>query len=171
MQSWLALLEKAEAIRQRQHARARARRVRPVAACGAPCGMFYERMIAATVDVLLIGTVAMVPLSWMDGATLLVVWGWQMTVITIYILFFWRSYAATPGKMLFGLWIVDAATGTPLSHAQTTRRFLAYMLSVPSLLGVFWISWQKECRGWHDLMAGTAVVKRRKPGYAASEKI
>ncbi len=68
---------------------------------------------------------------------------------------------ATPGKKMFSLQIVNAATGGPAGTAQLIGRYFAYILSiVPFGLGFFWMIFDKHKQGWHDKLAGTAVVKR-----------
>lgn len=73
---------------------------------------------------------------------------------------FWLYKSATPGKMLLSMHIVDAKTfGTP-SRKQYLLRLLGYFVStVFLLLGFIWIGVNKRKRGWHDIIAGTVVVK------------
>lgn len=76
---------------------------------------------------------------------------------------FWRYKSATPGKMAISARIVDARTGDRPSTGQLIGRYFAYLLSaLPVGLGFFWIGWDKQKRGWHDKLAGTAVVRKRR---------
>ena len=75
---------------------------------------------------------------------------------------FWLARQATPGKMVVGATIVDAASGGPLSPRQSLLRYLGYYLSLlPLGLGFFWIAWDDRKQGWHDKLAGTLVVIKR----------
>lgn len=74
---------------------------------------------------------------------------------------FWYYKSATPGKMLLGLRIVDAATLGKPSKGQLVGRYFAYYLSgLPLFLGFLWVAWDKRKQGWHDKLAGTLVVRR-----------
>ncbi len=74
---------------------------------------------------------------------------------------FWYYKSATPGKMLLGLKIVDAATHGRPSRGQLVGRYLAYYVSgLPLFLGFLWVAWDRRKQGWHDKLAGTLVVKR-----------
>jgi uncharacterized RDD family membrane protein YckC len=65
--------------------------------------------------------------------------------------------------MLTGLAIVDAQTGGKPSTAQLIVRYLGYYVaSIPLLLGIIWVGFDKRKQGWHDKMAGTVVIRRRR---------
>lgn len=76
-------------------------------------------------------------------------------------LFFWLKFAATPGKMVLGVKVVDAVTGENISLRQSIIRYIGYFVStIPLLLGIIWVAFDKRKQGWHDKMAGTAVVRK-----------
>ena len=76
---------------------------------------------------------------------------------------FWIAKGATPGKMALGVRIVDAADGGIPDAAQFIGRFVASFLSLFALgLGYFWIAVDPRKQGWHDKLAGTVVVRRRR---------
>ena len=78
---------------------------------------------------------------------------------TIFILF-WIIKSATPGKMLFGAYIVDAKTLGKATPLQNVIRYFAYFVStIPLFMGFFWIAFDKRKQGWHDKLAGTLVIK------------
>lgn len=66
----------------------------------------------------------------------------------------------TVGKWLLGLRVVGAHD-QPISYGQALIRWLAGLVSGISAVGFFWIIWQREKRGWHDLVARTWVVRER----------
>lgn len=76
------------------------------------------------------------------------------------ILWFWMTYAATPGKMLLDCDIVDARSGGPITLKQALLRYIGYFISAFVLgLGFLWIAWDKRKQGWHDKLAGTVVIR------------
>ena len=77
----------------------------------------------------------------------------------IFILF-WMIKSATPGKMLFHAYIVDAKTLGKASPMQNVIRYFGYFLStIPFCVGFLWIAFDKRKQGWHDKLAGTLVIK------------
>ncbi|MDR2638718.1 MAG: RDD family protein [Helicobacteraceae bacterium] len=84
-----------------------------------------------------------------------------VSVSLIYTICFWVNKQATPGKMLFGAKIVDAKTLGKPSAGQYIGRYFAYILSyIPLGLGFIWVAFDEKKRGWHDMLAGTLVIKR-----------
>lgn len=81
------------------------------------------------------------------------------------IIAFWVYKSATPGKMAISATIVDAKTGKKPSMGQFIGRYFAYLLSaIPLGLGLIWVAFDKRKQGWHDKLAGTVVVRKRKTG-------
>ena len=81
---------------------------------------------------------------------------------------FWVYRQATPGKMAIGARIVDAQTGQPASTNQLVGRYAGYYLAmIPMLVGIFWVAFDPRKQGWHDKVAGTVVVRDRRPGSLA----
>ena len=83
-------------------------------------------------------------------------------VVTIgYFPWFWSRGGATPGMRLMNLRVVRDSDGGPLSVGQALLRLVGYWVSsFVFYLGFIWIFLDKRRRGWHDLIAGTVVVKR-----------
>ncbi len=78
----------------------------------------------------------------------------------VLIIFFWVCYRATPGKMLMDCQVVDATTLENLRPGQALLRYVGYFLSLlPLGLGFLWILWDKQHRGFHDLIAHTVVLR------------
>lgn len=76
---------------------------------------------------------------------------------------FWIYRSATPGKMAIGARVVDARTGGHPSTGQLVGRYFGYYVSaIPLLLGLLWVAWDPRKQGWHDKLAGTVVVRRRR---------
>ncbi|MEZ5691521.1 MAG: RDD family protein [Rickettsiales bacterium] len=71
----------------------------------------------------------------------------------------WKFWSATPGKLLLGMRIVDVNTEKPINSRQIIIRSLGYIVSCSVFfLGIIWIGFDKRRQGWHDKMAGTAVI-------------
>ena len=83
----------------------------------------------------------------------------QFIMLFSYVAYMWIRFAATPGKLLLGLRVVDEKTFGKMTLKQTTKRFFSFILSVaPLFLGFIWSNFDKRCQTWHDKIAGTVVV-------------
>lgn len=72
---------------------------------------------------------------------------------------YFTSQGQTIGQQVMGLRIIDEA-GNPPGPGRAIIRVLASILStIPIFLGYFWALWQPERRTWHDILAGTWVIK------------
>lgn len=132
---------------------------------------FWARVGASLIDTVMIMFIT-VPLlvavygwQYFQGTQLL--WGpWDFFVSyvlpAVAVIIFWRYWSATPGKMAIGAKIVDAKTGGEPSTGQLIGRYLGYFVStIPLLMGLIWVAFDKRKQGWHDKIAGTVVIKRR----------
>ena len=80
------------------------------------------------------------------------------------IIVFWLTREATPGKMAVGAHVVDAKTGNAISVGQGIVRYLGYYVSIFTLfLGLLWVAFDPRKQGFHDKLAGTVVVRTKKP--------
>ena len=69
------------------------------------------------------------------------------------------GYQATPGKMRLKLKVIDLY-GKNLSVVRAMFKSLAVSISImPFGLGIWYISTGPRKRGWHDLIAGSYVIK------------
>ena len=86
--------------------------------------------------------------------------GLDLLFMGIIFILFWVVKSATPGKMLFRAYIVDAKTLGKASPMQNVIRYFGYFVStIPLFLGFLWIAFDKRKQGWHDKLAGTLVIK------------
>ncbi len=77
----------------------------------------------------------------------------------IVVILFWQFKQSTPGKMIFNARIVDAETLKKPSVGRYILRYIGYFPSGLVLgLGIIWVAFDKQKRGWHDMMAGTIVI-------------
>jgi len=76
----------------------------------------------------------------------------------LYMIIFFRRWNSTPGGCIFKLAVIRR-NGLPMTRRENLMRAAASLLSLYGLgLGFLWALWEKDGRGWHDLMAGTQVA-------------
>lgn len=79
----------------------------------------------------------------------------------IAVIIFWQYRAATPGKIMMGIYIVDEKTLSQPSFGKLVLRYLGYYVSILTLLlGFIWVAFDKRKQGFHDKIAGTLVVRK-----------
>ncbi len=85
-----------------------------------------------------------------------------LAILGGYFLFFWsQRNGQTPGKMVTGTRIVRL-DGQPMDLGTAVVRFIGYLGGSSVLgLGFIWVLIDKRHRAWHDLVAGTIVVKAK----------
>jgi uncharacterized RDD family membrane protein YckC len=78
-----------------------------------------------------------------------------------YFPFFWARSGQTPGMKIFGLHVVRDADGGKISGGTAVIRLIGLWISFAIFyLGIIWILVDSRRRGWHDLLAGTCVVRQ-----------
>lgn len=131
---------------------------------------FWSRVGASLIDSVLLG-VLIYPILWatygpeyFDSEKLFAgpvdfLISWVLPAIAVIV--FWVYKDSTPGKMAFGMRIVDASTGQHPSTGQYVGRYFAYYLSALAIgLGFLWVAFDPRKQGWHDKLAGTVVLRR-----------
>lgn len=118
---------------------------------------FGERLIAAIVDGIILGIGAWVlarilPMTASNGLS--VVLG------AAYYTYFESTPAGqTPGKRLFNLRVLDAATGEAPEPMKAFLRYLcSFVSAIPCFIGYLWMLWGGQRDTWHDKLSGTACV-------------
>jgi uncharacterized RDD family membrane protein YckC len=135
---------------------------------------FWLRVGAAIIDTILMLVIVAPVLTWIYGAGYWVsarfiqgpadlLLNWVLPAIAV--ILFWNYRQATPGKMVIGARIVDAKTGGKPSTGQLIGRYFGYFVSsIPLLLGLIWVGIDQRKQGWHDMLAGTVVVRPKTSG-------
>ncbi len=128
-----------------------------------------ERLVAYLVDSLIIG-VLVIGVGLVGLLVALVAWPLAFLIWTIgglavfigYFPYFWTKTGQTPGLRMFQLHVVRDRDGGPVSAGSALLRlFGLYVIDgLVFYLGFIWIFVDKRKRCWHDLIAGTVVVKR-----------
>jgi uncharacterized RDD family membrane protein YckC len=131
---------------------------------------FWTRVVASLVDSILMLVLILPALTliygkdyWMSETMVAGTWDVLLNYVlpALAVILFWIYKSATPGKMLFGMYIVDAKTGGKPSTGQLIGRYAAYYVSMLGIfLGFVWVAFDARKQGWHDKLAGTVVVKK-----------
>ncbi len=134
------------------------------------CPSAGMRLIALAFDLIVVAVLLVLFVSVVYGQTWLVYHSNElnasfylslMVVPLFYFVGFWSFLAATPGKMLLSLRIIDVASQRDPSILQCFLRFAGYMVNALTLgFGVIGMFWQNKPYGWHDRLARALVVKR-----------
>ncbi|WP_211441278.1 RDD family protein [Collimonas humicola] len=135
---------------------------------------FWPRMLASLVDSVL-QLLVIIPIMlavygrayWQDDRLFKgfsgVLFEWVFPLAAT--LAFWLLTQSSPGKMMIGAKIADAKTGADPRPFQLAVRYIGYFVSAFALcLGFIWVAFDNKKQGWHDKMAGTVVVRRKKRG-------
>lgn len=130
---------------------------------------FWIRAAAALIDTVLM-MVFLIPIVFIlmttglmetgDEASNLIENLLSFVFMPIVVMLFWRYRSATPGKMLFKLVVIDAKSGGRLAVGQMIVRYIGYYIGlIPLGLGYIWVGIDKKKQGFHDIIAGTLVVR------------
>ena len=76
---------------------------------------------------------------------------------TIYAIFLTRT-GQTPGKKAYIIKVVDVITGEKLSFLRGLLRFIAFLFTATTLLGLLLPFVRKDNRMLHDLIANSVVI-------------
>lgn len=95
------------------------------------------------------------------------VWWYRLLLLTVtagYFMLSWRYGGQTIGMRAWRLHVVDGVGASP-GWGACLLRFVVAQLSLAVFgLGFFWCLVDRERRGWHDLAAGTRLVRRPRSG-------
>lgn len=128
---------------------------------------FWIRLVAMIIDGIILGIIGYL-LFWSeaanvsDGSVNISFDGWRILVPIIYTIGFWIWKSATPGKMALGLIITDEK-GKPLDWKKAILRYIWYIISaIVFCIGFIRVAFDAKKQGWHDKIAKTYVVKKKK---------
>jgi len=118
---------------------------------------FWVRVFASIIDTVLM-LLLIVPLLiaiygdlylTAEQGVFLGVWDFILNFIVpaAIVILFWVYKSATPGKLWLKLKIIDQKSGLAPTVKQSIMRYLGYFLaSLPLLLGIFWVAFDKKNR-------------------------
>jgi uncharacterized RDD family membrane protein YckC len=72
------------------------------------------------------------------------------------------KFGQTPGKKAYEIKVVDAKSGENLSFFRAIFRFIAFLFTATTLLGLFVPFYRRDKKALHDLICGTLVVAVKK---------
>lgn len=85
----------------------------------------------------------------------------------IYSIWFHGTVGQTPGKMLFGLRVIQIS-GEKMNIGIAFLRWVGCLVSgLVFLLGFIWIAFDRRKQGWHDKIAATLVIRTGNKSDAA----
>ena len=137
-----------------------ARRPQLEPAPGAEFGGFWIRFVAYYVDGLLAEIIViLLVLAFIPSiAGVLLV---SMIVMPAYFIGFWATTGQTIGMMPFRLRVVRNSDGGRLGFGRAVLRLVGLSIAcLPLYLGLIWVAFDSRKRGWHDLIAGSVVIRR-----------
>ncbi|MGD0018077.1 MAG: RDD family protein [Candidatus Limnocylindrales bacterium] len=106
---------------------------------------FWIRVVAYIIDAIIMGILAVTVIG--------------IIVAIPYMPVMWWKKGSTLGQMAFGLRVVRAVDGGPISGSAAFIRFIGiYVSAICLYLGLIWVAFEPRKRGWHDMMAGTVVI-------------
>ena len=86
--------------------------------------------------------------------------GLNLVVAFIYFAGLWTVMGGSLGQRIFGMRIVDANTGAPISFGKAVLRALGLYISfLVCFIGVIWVAFDARKQGWMDKIGGTVVVR------------
>lgn len=140
-------------------------------------GGFWRRVVAFVVDLLVLSILASImyglcliaykvglanhgrSVTWDNAIPLISMMTWAtFALMTVYFVIFHGMDGKTIGKRMLRL-RVTAADQSTITYKRAFARWLALVGFAPFLIGFLWILFNREKRGWHDLIARTWVIR------------
>ena len=75
------------------------------------------------------------------------------------------NFGHTPGKRAYDMKVVDAKTGETISFFRALLRFIAFLFTATTFLGLLLSFYRKDNKTLHDLIFGTIVLVYKKLFY------
>ncbi len=121
---------------------------------------FWARAGGLWVDLLVLGGIFVGLDPWLNAAN---IHDLGLLVAPVYFTGFWGTVASTPGMLLVGIKVVRGEDGGRLGFRRSFLRGAGYLLDLVScFVGFGWAAIDSHRQGWHDKIAGSFVVKRRR---------
>jgi uncharacterized RDD family membrane protein YckC len=114
-----------------------------------PRASFWERMGAGLLDMVLAGALC----GFVGGPP------FGFLVILAYFVGMWAWKGTTIGGLVANLKVVRLDDKPVTIVVALVRGLGAAFSAMVFFLGFFWIAWDRERQGWHDMIAGTVVVR------------
>jgi uncharacterized RDD family membrane protein YckC len=141
-------------------------------------GGFWIRFAAYIIDGLILGLISIVIdvvlFNLISSASTLQSVGSVIGLVIgfLYFAWSWVRTGSTPGMSLLGLQVVRDADGGPITWGKAFIRYVGIIISTLVLfIGLIWVAFDKRKRGWHDLMAGTVVIRKPEVPITGGRKV
>jgi uncharacterized RDD family membrane protein YckC len=129
----------------------------PPDALGFVYGGFWIRFAAYMIDVLTIG-IPVAVLTAMDPSLIVL----ACIVLPVYFVVLWATTGRTFGMVLCGLRVVRGTDGGRVGLRRAMLRLAGFLLAaIPLDIGLVWTAFDERKRGWHDMVAGTVVIREK----------
>ena len=127
---------------------------------GVVFGGFWIRFVAYYVDAALV-EIMVIFLVFAFFPSIAGVLAVSMIVAPAYFIGFWATIGQTVGMMPFRLRVVRNSDGGRLGFGRAVLRLVGFSIAtLPLYLGLIWVAFDSRKRGWHDLIAGSVVIRR-----------
>jgi len=131
---------------------------------------FWIRSLAFLIDLILWNVLSLIPqylASWMFHLSpfneQIVGELFSILVLLGYYCWYQPKTGTTPGKQIFSLYVVDERTGGNPTRIQSFIRLVGYLVSAVILgCGFLMAAFHPQKKTLHDLLARTAVVRRKR---------
>jgi uncharacterized RDD family membrane protein YckC len=142
-------------------------------------GGFWIRFGAYVIDALILALIG-IPLGLVAGVQSLQspgelpTWSYLISFLigVAYFVGFWVRSGSTLGMSALGLQVVRDADGGPITWGKALVRWVGLVISFWILfIGVIWVAFDSRKRGWHDLMAGTVVIRKPNVPITGGRKV
>jgi uncharacterized RDD family membrane protein YckC len=130
-------------------------------------GGFWIRLVAYIIDAIILGIIgAIFAIPFAVNYTDLNSPGYRasqgidLILSAIYFTGLWTYMGASLGQRIFGMRVVDANTGQPITFGKALVRWLGLILSFfVCFIGVIWVAFDGRKQGWMDKIANTVVLR------------
>jgi len=78
--------------------------------------------------------------------------------------FLLSRFGQTPGKKAYEIKVVDDKSGTNISFLRAILRFVLFLFTATTLLGLFVPFYRRDKKALHDILCHTLVVAKKKEG-------
>lgn len=114
------------------------------------------RFVALIIDSIILGLITGLLFSFARGPGIA---GGFIVGLLYHWYFLTQQNGQTPGKRMLGIRVVKVS-GEPMDFATVLIRYVGYYInSAIFMIGWLWAFFNDKHQGWHDLLAGTYVVK------------
>jgi len=121
---------------------------------GVVYGGFWVRLVAAVIDALMLLLIGGIASSIVGSLTNV------MAILGLaYVLVCWGVVGHTLGMAPFGLRIVRGKDGSRMNWLNVLLRLVGCIPAGILAIGFFWAAFEPRKRGWHDMIAGTVVIR------------